>query len=117
MKDKQLEQILQEEPDEAKVAQAVKQYREERYLAKVAKEYREEHHSHVDWENKQLICDLLCAALKVTRDQQDLQSLTYHYNGPDDQMVTIAWSEGGTSVNVSMDSGIAMIRDILKALR
>jgi hypothetical protein len=102
MNDKQLEQILQEEPDEAKVWQAVVEYR---------KAYMQGR------EDKQLICDLLCAALKATRDQQDLQSLTYHYNGPDDQMVTIAWSEGGTSVNVSMDSGIAMIRDILKALR
>lgn len=102
MNDKQLEQILQEEPDEAKVWQAVVEYR---------KAYMQGR------ENKQRICDLLCAALKATRDQQDLQSLTYHYNGPDDQMVTIAWSEGGTSVNVSMDSGIAMIRDILKALR
>lgn len=97
-----LEQILQEEPDEAKVAEAVRAYR---------KAYMQGR------ENKQLICDLLCAALKATRDQQDLQSLTYHFNGPDDQMVTIAWSEGGTSVNVSMDSGIAMIRDILEALR
>lgn len=102
MNDKQLEQILQEEPDEAKVWQAVTEYR---------KAYMQGR------ENKQRICDLLCAALKATRDQQDLQSLTYHYNGPHDQMVTIAWSEGGTSVNVSMDSGIAMIRDILKALR
>lgn len=98
-----LEEVLATEPDEAKVAKAVKEYREEHY--------------HVERENKQHICDLLCAALKATRDQQDLQSLTYHFNGPDDQMVTIAWSEGGTSVNVSMDSGIAMIRDILKALR
>jgi hypothetical protein len=102
MNDKQLEQILQEEPDEAKVWQAVKEYRKAHMKSQ---------------ENKQLICDLLCAALKATRDQQDLQSLTYHYNGPDDQMVTIAWSEYGKSVNVSADSGIVMIRDILKALR
>ena len=102
MNDKQLEQILQEEPDEAKVWQAVVEYRKAYMKGR---------------ENKQLICDLLCAALKVTLDQQDLQSLTYHYNGPDDQMVTIAWSVGGISVDVSMDSGIAMIRDILKAIR
>lgn len=102
MNDKQLEQILQEEPDEAKVWRAVMEYR---------KAYMQGR------ENKQRICDLLCATLKATRDQQDLQSLTYHFNGPDDQMVTIAWSEGGTSVNVSCDSGIAMIRDILKAIK
>ncbi|MBQ1203319.1 MAG: hypothetical protein IIX61_05910 [Loktanella sp.] len=68
-------------------------------------------------ENKQAICDALCKALQLTRDQHDLQGIVYHVNGPDDQMVTLAWSEGGTSVNVSMDSGIAMIRDILRALQ
>ena len=98
-----LEEILATEPDEAKVLQAVNEYRSEHYK--------------VDRENKQLICNLLCATLKATRDQHDLQSLTYHFNGPDDQMVTVAWSEGGTSVNVSMDSGIAMIRDILRAIQ
>lgn len=67
-------------------------------------------------EDKQLICDLLCLALRATRNQADMESLTYHRNGPDDEMVTIAWENGGTSVNVSMDSGIAMIRDILKAI-
>lgn len=97
-----LEEILQTEPDEAKVEAAVREYREEHY--------------HIVREDKQRICDLLCAALKATRDQQDLQALVYHFNGPDDQMVSITWSEGGTSVNVSMDSGIAMIRDILRAL-
>lgn len=102
MNDKQLEQILQEEPDEAKVWQAVTEYRKAYMKGR---------------ENKQRICDLLCAALKATRDQQDLHSLTYHFNGPDDQMVTIAWSNGGTSVNVSADSGIAMIRDILRAIK
>ena len=69
-----------------------------------------------DIEDKQHICDLLCEALKATRNQHDLQAIIYHYNGPDDQMVTLAYSEGGTSVNVSMDSGIAMIRDIVKSL-
>lgn len=102
MTDREMERILLEEPDEAKVWLAVAEYRKAYMKGR---------------ENKQRICDLLCAALKATRDQQDLQSLTYHYNGPDDQMVTIAWSEGGTSVNVTADSGIAMIRDILKALR
>lgn len=67
-------------------------------------------------EDKQLICDLLCLALRATRNQADLQGLVYHYNGPSDQMVTVAWSEGGMSVNVSADSGIAMIRDILAAI-
>lgn len=66
-----------------------------------------------DNENKQDILDALCECLQLTRDQHDLESLTYH---EDSEMVTIAWSEGGTSVNVAMDSGIAMIRDVLRAL-
>ena len=67
-------------------------------------------------ENKQEICTLLCKTLQATRDQHDLQDLIYQENGPDEQQVTIVWENGGTSVNVSMDSGIAMIRDILRAL-
>lgn len=67
-------------------------------------------------EDKQLICDLLCLALRATRNQADLEALVYHYEDAEHQMVTVAYSEGGTSVNVSMDSGIAMIRDILKAI-
>ncbi len=64
-------------------------------------------------EDKQKICDLLCKALQATRDQEDLQELLFH---PDSEMVSIVYENGGTSVNVAMDSGIAMIRDILRAL-
>lgn len=64
-------------------------------------------------EDKQMILNKLTEVLKLTRECQDLKCLIYH---PDTEMVTIAWSEGGTSVNVAMDSGIAMIRDVLKAI-
>ena len=97
--DREMERILREEPDEAKVMAAVREYRAQQV------------------ENKQLICDLLCATLQATRDQHDLKSLTYQELDEDTQHVTIAWENGGTSVNVSLDSGISMIRDILKALR
>ena len=98
MTEREMERIIREEPDEKKVLAAFRKYNAERL------------------EDKQLICDLLCKALQATRDQHDLKSLTYHETGPDDEMVTVAWENGGTSVNVSMDSGIAMMRDILKAL-
>lgn len=65
-------------------------------------------------ENKQEILDRLCFALQATRDQQDLKGLLYD---EDHEEVIICWDEGGTSVNVAMDSGIAMIRDVLKAFR
>ena len=104
MTDRELERILQEEPDEAKVAEAVREYRQER------------RNSLIYYEDKQFICDLLCATLRATRDQHDLKQLVYDRRGVDDEMVTVVYENGGTSVNVSMDSGIAMIRDILKAL-
>ena len=65
-------------------------------------------------ENKQEILDRLCFAIQATRDQQDLKKLIYD---EDHEKVIICWDEGGTSVNVAMDSGIAMIRDVLKAFR
>jgi hypothetical protein len=115
MNDKQLEQILQEEPDEAKVWQAVKEYR---------KAYMQGR------ENKQRFCDLLCATLKEARQHEDLMVLVYRDLGPDHQEVTVCYDQGpdhqevtiyydggSLSVNVTMDSGIAMIRDILEALK
>ena len=65
-------------------------------------------------ENKQAILDKLVEALKLTRQHYDMVGMTYH---PESEMVTVAWSEGGTSVNVACDSGIAMIRDILRAIK
>jgi len=44
-------------------------------------------------------------------------SLTYGYRDQDHQQVTVAWKNGSTSVNVTADSGIAMIRDILRAIK
>lgn len=69
-------------------------------------------------ENKQLICDLLTETLKATRDQADLERIRYEEIGPDDQQVVLDYKNGGhRSVNVSLDSGIAMIRDILRAIQ
>lgn len=106
MTDREIERIIQEEPDEAKVMDAIREYRRGFHRINLTPA-----------EDKQHICDLLCATLKATRDQHDLEGITYHYNGPDEQMVTVTWESGGTSVNVSLDSGIAMIRDILTAIK
>ena len=57
-------------------------------------------------ENKQHICDLLTETLRATRDQADLKRIRFDYEGG-----------GHRSVNVSLDSGIAMVRDILRALQ
>ena len=68
-------------------------------------------------ENKQLILDSLCSALQLTRDQADLEALEYREIGPAKQRVIATYDGGGSrEINVSLDSGIAMIRDVLRAL-
>lgn len=96
--DVEMERILQEEPDEEKVLEAVRRYRAQH-------------------EDKELICQLLRATLKATREHSDLQGLYYQKLDNGDELVTVSWSEGGTTVNVTADSGIAMIRDILRAIK
>ena len=64
-------------------------------------------------EDKQEILDLLCKTLKATRDQYDLQYL--HYN-KDRDTVEVIYENGFFEVNVACDSGIAMIRDVLRAI-
>jgi len=61
-------------------------------------------------ENKQKICDLLLAALQATYSASDLVSLTFDAEA---EIVTATFASGGKRrINVAMDSGTAMIRDI-----
>ena len=63
-------------------------------------------------ENKQAICNALAAALRRTRQFEDLLSLTY-----DDQSETVLvkFESGGTRlIGVGLDSGYAMILDIVR---
>ena len=61
-------------------------------------------------EDKQKICDLLLPALQATRSLYDLQELEYS----EGRELVYAKFPGGTKVvNVAMDSGTAMIRDII----
>lgn len=65
-------------------------------------------------EDNQRICDLLALTLKETREFNNIKGLRY-----DEQyeIVTAEFASGGKRlINVSMDSGIAMIKDILKAI-
>ena len=64
-------------------------------------------------ESKQDILDALVEALRLTRDQHDLEALIYNDTTEE---VRIVWENGSQTVNVAMDSGIAMIRDVLRAL-
>lgn len=63
-------------------------------------------------EDKQLICDKLLAALQVTRHLYDLIELQYN---PEKEIVVAGFENGYTkTINVALDSGTAMIRDIMK---
>ena len=65
-------------------------------------------------EDKQNICNLLLITLQATRDAHDVVSIVYD-NGS--EIVTVTFESGGyRKVNVAMDSGTAMIRDIMKNL-
>ena len=62
-------------------------------------------------EDKQEILDKLTIALKATRAQHDLVDMVFD---PIKETVRIVWRGGTGTVNVKMDSGIAMIRDVLR---
>ena len=65
-------------------------------------------------EDKQKICDLLLPALQETRNLQDLEKLTY--NEDNETVVATFWYGRKKIVNVHMDSGTAMISDIVEQI-
>jgi len=70
-------------------------------------------------EDKRAICEKLCEVLQMTRQCNDLISLDWSgYQTNCEEYVTASFIGGGRKIiNVSMDSGIAMISDIVKMLR
>lgn len=68
-------------------------------------------------ENKQAICSYLLAALQATRECSDVVDLNYVELNEDEQLVEVVYpNESVIRINVSCDSGIAMIRDIVRRL-
>lgn len=68
-------------------------------------------------EDKQRICDLLLPVLQATRDLYDLQKLEYSRIDEWEEIVTATFVTGYEKrANVSMDSGVAMIRDICRQI-
>lgn len=63
--------------------------------------------------SKQIICDLLCGAIKATSAGDDLVALRYD---PVTEIVHADFREAydARQINVAMDSGWAMIKDIVK---
>lgn len=68
-------------------------------------------------ENKAEIAKQFCITLQMTREYaEELDSLEYTKNGYE-EIVTATFKDGYVKkINVGMDSGIAMIRDIIKGL-
>lgn len=65
-------------------------------------------------EDKQKICDLLLPALQETRNLQDLEKLSY--NEDNETVVATFWYGRKKIVNVHLDSGTAMISDIVRQI-
>lgn len=66
-------------------------------------------------EDKQTICDHLCKALRATSYGKDIVVLTYASLSETEERVIVTYKSGyRREINVSLDSGYAMIRDIMK---
>ena len=64
-------------------------------------------------EDKQAICDKLLEALQLTSNLYDLIYLKYL---PNCEKVVAHFPSGEKTVNVAMDSGTSMIRDIIRGI-
>ena len=69
-------------------------------------------------EDKQKILDLLLQTLQATRRYSGMKSIDYISDEEDDYAGAVIELEDGRKihVNVSMDSGLAMIRDVIRHL-
>ena len=66
-------------------------------------------------ENKALICERLCEVLKLTSQCHD-DLLDLDYDGELEIVTAIFASGGKRRINVALDSGWAMIKDILRGV-
>ena len=66
-------------------------------------------------EKKQEICDRLLPALQKTRALNDLKDLYYRVD-PKEEVWAVFRDGSCRKVDVTADSGIAMIRDIIRAI-
>ncbi len=68
-------------------------------------------------ENKELICKELAKVVRLTRAGADIANIVYkRYTDCEEEAIIYYTNDYIKKVNVSMDSGIAMIRDICKAI-
>lgn len=65
-------------------------------------------------EDKQAICDALLTTLQLTRRYEDMQYIDYDAAT---ETVTVTYNDISLRyINVECDSGIAMIKDILRSI-
>lgn len=67
-------------------------------------------------EDMQAICDSLCKTLQQTSFFHDLIELKYIMKNDYEQLVRAIFPGGYVYINVSLDSGWAMVYDIVKHL-
>ena len=67
-------------------------------------------------EDKQKILDLLLPALQETGALDDLMSLVYVKTEQNEERVIAVFPAGDKIVNITMDSGVAMIQDVIKGI-
>ena len=67
-------------------------------------------------ENYQAICDTLCSTLRLTRQFNDLESLKHIQEGKERYVVAKFDGNYTKRIRVTMDSGSAMIKDVVNHL-
>lgn len=65
-------------------------------------------------ENYQVICSLFFLTLRQTRQYDDLESLDHVQKGEERYVIARFVNGSSRKITVTMDSGIAMIKDILR---
>lgn len=65
-------------------------------------------------ENKQEICDALCATLQRTWAGRGLEKIAYENHGGAEECILI-FEDRKVSIRVNLDSGVMMMKDIIEA--
>lgn len=69
------------------------------------------------YENKEVITQALFQALKTTVEGVNMAEMKYQQLGNGDELVTIIYDNGyRKTVNVSCDSGVALMKDVLREI-
>lgn len=68
-------------------------------------------------EDKEKICRQLLKLLQSTRDQSALKELRYEKTGSEEYVSAVYLSGGTRRICVTFDSGIELIRDVVRALK